>query len=67
MYNRGCKNHADNFCYICGEFVVNKHRRYITNLVTMVYLSYFGINLGDQDKSWAPHKACYDCVENLRK
>lgn len=31
------------------------------------YLSYFGVQLGDQDKSWAPHKVCYVCVEDLRK
>jgi hypothetical protein len=25
------------------------------------------VKLGDQDKSWAPHKVCYVCVEDLRK
>jgi hypothetical protein len=25
------------------------------------------VKLGDQDKSWAPHKACYVCVEDLSK
>jgi hypothetical protein len=32
-----------------------------------VYYAYFGVKLGDQDKSWAPHKVCYFCVEDLRK
>jgi hypothetical protein len=32
-----------------------------------VYYAYFGVKLGDQDKSCAPHKACYVCVEDLRK
>jgi hypothetical protein len=32
-----------------------------------VYYAYFGVKLGDQDKSWAPHKVCYVCVEDLRK
>ena len=67
MQNSGCKTHADNFCYICGEFVVKKHKKNITDFVKMVYLSYFGTNLGDQDKSWAPHKVCYVCVEDLKK
>ena len=31
------------------------------------YLAYFGIKLGDQDKSWAPHKVCRACVKNLRQ
>ncbi|UYV77462.1 hypothetical protein LAZ67_15001094 [Cordylochernes scorpioides] len=29
------------------------------------YLAYFGIKLGDQDKTWAPHKICKTCVETL--
>lgn len=67
MSNRACKNSADNFCYICGEFMIKKQKRNITDFVKKVYLLYFGIRLGDQDKSWAPHKVCYVCVEDLRK
>ena len=36
-------------------------------LVKNVYLSYFEIALGDQDKSWAPHGVCMPGVENLRQ
>ncbi|GFW58762.1 uncharacterized protein TNCV_379451 [Trichonephila clavipes] len=32
-----------------------------------VYFGYFGIKLGDQDKSWVPHVACSVCVEELRQ
>jgi hypothetical protein len=32
-----------------------------------VYYAYFGVKLGNQDKSWAPHKVCYVCVEDLKK
>jgi hypothetical protein len=32
-----------------------------------VYYAYFGVKLGDQDKSWVPHRVCYVCVEDLRK
>jgi hypothetical protein len=35
--------------------------------IRKVYYAYFGVKLGDQDKSWAPHKVCYVCVEDLRK
>jgi hypothetical protein len=34
--------------------------------VRKVYNAYFGVKLEDQDKSWAPHKVCYVCVEDLR-
>jgi hypothetical protein len=30
-----------------------------------VYYAYFGVKLGEQDKSWVPHKVV--CVEDLRK
>jgi hypothetical protein len=32
-----------------------------------VYYAYFGVKLGDQEKSWAPHKLCYVFVEDLRE
>jgi hypothetical protein len=53
------------FCYICvcGEFMIITHQRNIRK----VYYAYFGVKLGDQDKSWTPHKVCQVCVEGLRK
>ena len=66
--NRGkCNHHQDIFCYICGCFALPKQRANITNFVRRAYLAYFGMKLGDQDKSWAPHSVCRTCVENLRQ
>lgn len=67
MASRRCVNSLNSFCYICGEFMVKKHQRNITEFVKNVYFAYFGVKLGDQEKSWAPHKVCYVCVEDLRK
>ena len=64
---RNCNHHPDIFCYICGCFALPKQRANITNFVKKAYLAYFGIKLGDQDKSWAPHSVCRTCVENLRQ
>ncbi|GFX68536.1 uncharacterized protein TNCV_2432431 [Trichonephila clavipes] len=36
-------------------------------ILKKVYLAYFGIKLGDQDKFWAPHVVCSVCVEELRQ
>lgn len=63
---RKCSNDPDIFCYICGSFTLKTQRRNITNFVKSVYLAYFKVPLGDQDKSWAPHKVCKTCVETLR-
>ena len=49
------------FCYICSEFTVKRQRMEIDDFVQMaylVYLAYFGLKLGGQDKSWAPHMVC---------
>jgi hypothetical protein len=47
--------------------MIKKHQRNITSFIRKVYCACFGVKLGDQDKSWAPHKVCYVCVENLKK
>ena len=59
---RGCVNDPDIFCYICGSFVPSVQRQNITTFVKNVYYAYFGVELGDQDKAWAPHKVCRNCV-----
>jgi hypothetical protein len=33
--------------------------------IRKLYYAYFGVKLGDRDKSWAPNKV--RCVEDLRK
>ena len=38
-----------------------------TKFVENLYYVYFGINLGDQDKAWAPHKVSHSCVESLHR
>ena len=53
------------FCYICGSFVAKAQRQNVTKSVQNVYYAYFGIKLGDQDKTWSPHKVCHSCVKSL--
>ena len=66
MSKRRCTNDPDVFCYICGEFTVKRQRMEIDDFVQMAYLAYFGLKLGDQDKSWDPHMVCKTCKERLR-
>ena len=42
-----------------------KYRFNERDFTKRAYEAYFGINLGDQDKSWAPHKMCKHCTETL--
>ena len=64
---RGCINDPDIFCYTCRSFVPSVQRQNITPFVKNVYHAYFGVKLGDQDKVWAPHKVCRNCVSSLRQ
>nr|CAI5835337.1 unnamed protein product [Callosobruchus analis] len=44
-----------------------QNRRASTEFVKQAYLAYFGVKLGDQDKTWAPHLVCKTCTEQLRQ
>ena len=63
--SRVCKNHPDNFCYICGEVTFRKDSRSITKLIKNLYKKYFGFGLGNQEKCWAPHICCKKCSNSL--
>ena len=64
---RQCVNNPDTFCYICGIYVISTRCRQISEFVLKAYFAYFGMKLGDQDKSFAPHIVCHTCVVQLRK
>ena len=53
--SRSCKNHADSFCYIFGEFKIIDARSRVTEFTQKAFPAYFDIQLGDQDEPWAPH------------
>lgn len=64
---RLCKNSPDRFCYICGKVTLSDRQTNITTFVKKCYRAYFGMQLGDQDKPFAPHICCKTCVEDLRR
>ena len=63
---RKCCNDPDIFCYICGCFTLSPQRRNINSFIKKIYLAYFGVPLGDQEESRAPHQVCTTCVEALK-
>ena len=56
--NRKCKNNHERFCYICRNVVLPNRQAKVTDFVKNVYRDYFGVKLGDQDKSFALHVCC---------
>ena len=63
---RECVNDPNKFCYVCGSLMTKNQQRSITGDLMKLYKAYFGCPLGDQDKSWAPHKICTACACGLR-
>ena len=66
---RKCRLSPDSFCYICGYYIGSKQQKHKispgTKLVT-AYSAYFGILIGDQDKTWSPHVCCRSCQSMLK-
>ena len=61
MSSRECKNSPNCFCYVCGFYISGKHNTYKIVKGTKywtAYRLYFGMDIGDQDKPWAPHVIC---------
>ncbi|KAM5148081.1 uncharacterized protein ACMZJ9_011741 [Mantella aurantiaca] len=68
MASRGCLRSADAFCYVCGHFIKTRARKYSVKACRKMceaYKAYFGMPVGDQDKSWAPHVICEYCKKTL--
>lgn len=55
----------DNFCYVCGEYVVKKNKRNFTYLLRENYLQYFGLATENLDEQWTPSIICLSCHMNL--
>ena len=67
MSNRQCKNSPDRFRYVCGYYI-SKHTTYAIVKKAKhwtAYRIYFAMDMGDQDKAWAPHVICGTCRTNL--
>ena len=61
MSSRKCKTSPDCFCYVCGFYVGNKHSSHKIGKggkYWTAYKLYFGMDIDDQDKPWAPHTIC---------
>ena len=68
MASRRCRNLPDSFCYVCGYYIGLKQTSYKIfqgTKVCIAYKLYFGVPIGDQDKSWAPHVVCGCCRSSL--
>lgn len=63
-----CRFSPDQFCYVCGIFLTRSAEKRLidlNDLASKSYKAYFGINIINQDKPWAPHYMCDKCRRNL--
>lgn len=56
-----CKNSANSFCYVCGQFCPVAKRKPISDNFKILYLAYFGQPVQNQAEEWAPHITCKSC------
>ena len=62
---RGCKDCPDNFCYICGKFILKLELQTIIGFVKKSLPVYSDNCIVDQDKAWKLHKICNIFQTNL--
>lgn len=60
-----CKNSANLFCYICGQFCVLAQRQSFTEKTKSYYSLYFGREIENQNEKWSPNICCKSCEVNL--
>ena len=51
IMSQKCLNNPDAFCYIRGKFTIVKSSLNITDFTKKLYHMYFGVKLGEQDKT----------------
>ena len=64
---RPCRISSDCFCNVCGYCISpqQKTHKAIPETKFIAYETYFGIKMGNLDKSWAPHFCCGSCRSTL--
>ena len=62
---RNCLYHLEWFCFVFGKVTRKEKQRNITHDIKKMYMIYFGCPLGNQGKTWAPHKICKKCCLGL--
>lgn len=56
-----CKNDPDDFCYVCGDYVVEKKIRKFTDSLRKSYLQYFKVAPENLNERWTPNAICSSC------
>ena len=65
--NHECNNDRNIFCYLCGQFEVQKYRRFITNVNKEIFLEIFGVQILPEGTTWAPQIMCGTCLQMLNR
>lgn len=60
-----CYNNPDDFCYVCGEYVIDKKKHTFTDSLQQKYEQYFGVAPASVDQRWTPSMICHSCQSIL--
>ena len=67
---RKCRLSPNSFYYVCEYYIGSKQqKRKISPGMKLVtaYSAYFGVTIGDQDKTGSPHVCCGSCRSTLEE
>ncbi|XP_046600523.1 uncharacterized protein LOC124295250 [Neodiprion lecontei] len=56
-----CNKSPDSFCYICGEYNLERNRRSLSDKIKQIYEECFGLQITNLDSAWVPHTICSRC------
>ncbi|GAB0089264.1 hypothetical protein DMENIID0001_037820 [Sergentomyia squamirostris] len=56
-----CKNPPDNFCNLCGNYMIKAQSHAISESLKIRYEKYFGVHFVQEGKWWIPSRFCSSC------
>lgn len=62
-----CRNHINKFCSVCGDYIIGKNARNLTDITRGAYRQYFGFTLDSQNRWYIPTVICLGCRLILTK
>lgn len=60
-----CLNDPNNFCYICGEYILRKYKTVFLNTLQRKYEEHFGVAAENLEEPWTPSYICKSCKNIL--
>ena len=65
--NHECNKDRNIFCYLCGQFEVQKYPRFNTNVNREIFLECFDVEILPEGTTWTSQIMCGTCLHILNR